>query len=69
MVAIPDFWFMQKKKMQITTDFSRKVKYPEKASDLPQITDKLYHIMLYSLHLAMCGIHTHNSKGSQLTGW
>ena len=54
--------------MQITTDFSRKVKYPEKASDLPQITDKLYHIMLYSLHLAMCGIHTHNSKGSQLTG-
>jgi hypothetical protein len=43
----------------------RNPEYQEKTTDLSQVTDKLYHILLYRLHFNMIRIRRRNLSGNR----
>jgi hypothetical protein len=53
----------------------RKSEYPGKTTDMPQVIDKLYHIMLQRVHLAMSLVLNlkynggHHGRNSMVVGF
>ena len=51
--------------MMVSFFWWRKQEYQEKTTDLLQVTDKLYHLILYQVQLATNGVETRNLSGDR----